>query len=340
MEKMISYAYQQKQTKVLGFEVANSYVKGRSSIGRICYLNAVRERLKGEEVFGRRSKKSEDLIFGYGDSFYTVGDPMESVFSTARDIDRYSNHFYKLSSILAITQLVDDGDQIKVTTGVPANHYKNEQVSRYIQQALLGSHRVVVNGGIRRFEISDVEIILQPLGTLFNLMVNDDGSYTENGHDIETSRRKLIVDVGFGSTDVAVLDGMTLLRYFTLNYSMVDAYKRILLELGLTNQLKPLEIEQPLLSGDSIRYGGRIFEKPQVDEVKRKAFEILAQQIMGSLKGMESLDSFDYVIFTGGGVEALYEPLKSHLIGVPNAVKVSDSQSANSEGYYLYSLYT
>lgn len=329
--------------KVVSFEAANSYVKGRSAKGRICYLNALKERFEDEEVVQVRSKikvdvedKPENKIFKFEGRLYTIGDALDAVFSTARDADRYSNPFYRTASILAISQLIDHGDRVLAVTGVPGNHYKNEQVYQAIKNALTGVHTVVINGETRTFEIVDVKIILQPMGTLYSLIINEDGTYTDNGQDIEEARKKIVIDIGFGSTDVAVLDGMTLLRVFTVDISMVDAYKRILRKLELTNKMEPLEIEQALRKGSVVRHGGITYD---ATKAKEEAFEITAQQIISRVKNRESLEDFDYVIFTGGGVEALYQPLKSHLIGVPNAVKVGDAQQANGEGYYLYGLF-
>lgn len=336
-------AFGVNKVKVVGFEAANSYVKSRSAKGKITYLNALKERFDHEEIVQIKNKvgvqaddRPEDKLFKFEGKMYTVGDALDANFSTARDADRYSSPFYRIASILAVAQHAENGDKILAVTGVPANHYRNETVYKDIKDALIGVHTVVINGEVRTFEIVDVKIILQPMGTMYSLIINEDGTYTEHGQDLEEARQKVIIDIGFGSTDVAILDGMTLKNSFAIDHSMVDAYIRIQQKLGLTNKKEPLEIEQDLKRSVIIRHGGISYD---ATEAKAEAFEITAQTIIAKVKNRVKLEDFDYVIFTGGGVEALYQPLKGHLVGVPNAVKVGDAQGANAEGYYLFGIF-
>lgn len=332
-----------KPVRVVGIEAANSYVKIRSAKGSTVYLNTLRA-LSGKEeelridITDKNESRPDKMVFGYEGKSYVVADPLYSSLSTARDEDRYSNPNYKLAMLLGIAQHVENGDRVFVITGVPGNHYKNEVVERTIREQLFGVHTVIVNGEPRKFQIVDVKSILQPMGTIYSLIANEDGTYTEHGEELMSSRKKIVIDIGFGSTDVAKLDEMTLIDYYTVNVSMVDVYKYVLDRLNLTGKLGLLEVEQLLRKGEVIRYGGRTFDN--CFEVHKEALEVVANNIMSEIKANETLSSFDFVVFSGGGVEALYNPLKPHLVGVPNAVKVGDAQTANAEGYYLYGLFS
>lgn len=316
---------------VVGHDAANSYVKSVSEDKSIVYPNTLRERPEQEEAFLNGTRQPR---FTYKGVTYTIGEARFSVSSSARDSDRYLSDVWRTESIISVAQHVKNRNRVKVVTGVPSNHYGNS-VAKDIENALVGSHTVVVDGKKRTFEIAQTTVVLQPMGTLFYLIVHDDGTLRkETAHLLDNL--KIIIDIGFGSTDIAIVDGSELIEYFGVDASMLDAYERILQKSNLANELTPLQAEQQLRQGTSLSYGGQHFD---VTDLKKESFKLVAQSIISKVKNRKSLESFDASIFTGGGVQALHSDLKRYLVDVPNAVPVSNSQEANAYGYYLYGLY-
>ena len=326
--------------KVIGFEAANSFVKIKSERGEDAYLNTLRERHDlGEDIFGEESAPKE--FFKYNDIIYTKGDTRNMQSSSARDSDRYATEEFKIESLIAIAQHVDNGDQVKVITGLPAKDYKNQKTHDTIARQLLGQNTVWVGKEPRTFEVMEVRTILQPLGTYTFLLMNEDGSLKEQG--LKLSRQnKVIIDIGFGTTDVAILEGGEMVDHFGIGVSMFDVYDRMLTKLGLKNSLSHLQMERLVRQAEKekkplvIEYGGREYE---AEDIKKESMRIVAGRIITGLKNRVSLDSYDAAIFAGGGVLALYDHLKVLLEEIPNAVPVKHPQMSNARGFYIYGKY-
>src|SRR5690606_37347940 len=92
-----------------------------------------------------------------------------------------------------------------------------------------GTHTVYVNGTPRTFEIVDVKVLLQPLGTLTHLLIDEHGDIRKEGLGLtRADKRSVIVDIGWGTTDVALMQGSNLVDYFGVDTAMQDAYELIL----------------------------------------------------------------------------------------------------------------
>jgi plasmid segregation protein ParM len=326
--------------KVVGYEAANSFVKIKSEKGETAYLNSLRERIEPvEDVYGGTfGNKSSLNFYKYDDVTYTAGDIYDAKSSSARDSDRYGTYEYKVESLIAIAQHIDNGDEVKVVTGLPAKDYKKQECHDKLSKNLRGTHTVYIGKEPRTFEIKEVKTILQPLGTLTALMFNDDGTPKEQGLKL-SRQRVVVVDIGFGTTDVAVLEGGNLIDSFGVDVAMFDAYDRILKKVGLENDLTTFQMESYVRKAIkdnrkvTFEYGG--VEYDVTDETK-KSLQITAGSIVSGVKNRIALDKFDATVFTGGGVLALRSNLKHQLEDVPNAVPVGSPQMANARGNYIY----
>jgi plasmid segregation protein ParM len=321
--------------KVIGYEAANSFVKIKSDKGEEAYLNTLRERSEVEELvyadgtFGKsNSDKSRYKVEG---RTFTRGDIYEAQSSSSRDSDRYGSEAYKLESLIAIAGHVDNGDEVKLVTGLPVKDY-HSKAEDMLAESLLGTHTVFVDKEPKTFTIEEVRNVLQPLGTLTFLMLNEDGSPKDGGIKL-AKQRKVVVDIGFGTTDIAILEGTTLVDSFGVDVAMLDMYERILKKLKLQNDMTPFQIEQALRAGTLLHHGGREFDAAAAYEEARK---VTASTIVSRVKNRISLDKYDASIFTGGGVTALRGELKHLLEDVPNAVPVREPQLANARGYFIY----
>jgi hypothetical protein len=321
--------------RTIGIEAANSFVKIKSDRGETAYLNTVRLRKDSEEAFLGASKGGP-VRLKYNGKSYTVGDYRDYLSSSGRDGDRYASEQYKLENVLGIAQFIDNGDEVRVVTGLPSKHYSEESRS-VVEGQLLGEHTVHVDGAPRTFTVKEVHVILQPLGTLTHLLIKDDGTVRQEGLALtKTGKRSVVVDIGWGTTDVAVLEGSNLLEYFGLDTAMLEAYEGILERLELRNEITPFEAEQQLRGGSVIEYGGESYD---AEQIRTDVLKSTARSIISKLKNRISLEPFDAVVFTGGGVAALIENIKEAAIDIPNAVPVREPQMANARGYYAYGIY-
>lgn len=318
---------------IIAYEAANSFVKIKSARGEESYPNTTRL-IDPNEIDVMGSGKLDTVTID-GDT-YAIGERrVDEISSTSRDNDRYKSPQFRIESLAAIAKHASNGMKVKVVTGLPASHFQDGTSEQDIEQALIGEHTVKVGDEPRTFEIEAVKVLLQPIGTLMSYLFEEDGT-KKRPEEIDTY--KAIVDIGWGTTDVAVIDGMRITQNLGAAEAMLDAHNEIIRLLkrkhGAVHGIKsPLWLEARIRHSDMLSAGGR--EYP-IDSEKSAAFKNTANRIMSSIKSQGlALKEFDKVIFTGGGVEALAPYLSSHL-GDINATRIKESQLANVRGFYTY----
>lgn len=124
------------------------------------------------------------------------------------DQSQFFSSYAKQLALSAAARLVGSYMPVGLVTGLPIGYfreYKDELV-----KILQGDHKVVVNsiGGKREekvIKISEVKVIPQPFGSLFNLMMDDLGELSDKRY----VREKVgIIDIGFKTSDFTVSDRM------------------------------------------------------------------------------------------------------------------------------------
>lgn len=329
--------------KYIGFEAANSYVKSKSDTKEETYLNTrkVVPRFR-ENVFGEAGSNKQVYRVNWDPNSYTVGD-VDGLSSSSREHKRYGKESYKLESLIAISRHVDTDDTVKAVTGLPGNHYRIQEAKDDIKNQLEGEQIIYVNDKAKVFHIEKVIPVLQPLGSLFYLMLDTNGQYRGDIGAKLARGKKLIVDIGFGSTDIAVLEGFDLVQTEGLNYSMYNAFDFI--DKRLKDQYPILETQDYTLFelDDAIRYKDGIFYKAgksyDLKSWKEDAFADVARQIMDKITNKYNPTQYDFVIFTGGGVPALDKYLSRYVKSDNVHTIDGKSQAANSIGYYIYAKY-
>lgn len=319
---------------VIAFEAANSYVKIKSANGEDVYPNA--KRLVG---YGEENPINSDNtpVYRIGSENYIVGEhKFNSISSSSRDVDRYASKDFKIESLIAIAKSLEHTERLTVVTGLPASHYRDHSAKQSILKALSGSHKVYVNDEARYFVVEKVHIVLQPYAAILSVICDEYGNIREGMEEL-TKTSNVVIDVGWGTTDVAVMDGVKLLDIERVDYSMLDAYKMIEKELRLDPELTslnftPFELEAQIRDKDTFTKGGGTYE---VSEIKHKAFRDTANMIMRSIKNKIPLKEFDNVFFAGGGVAAMSKYLASQMES-KNARRIKDPQMAIVRGLYNY----
>lgn len=323
--------------KIVSFETANSYIKlfdqGKKVI---TYPNTwIYAPL---EVIGNQSIRT----FKVNEEAFQVGVSRDFQSSSGKGADRYEKESFYTESIIALAHVVEDGEKIIASTGLPANHY-TKSIVESLKDKFEKSHIVEVDGKVKKFTIKELDVFLQPLGSFFYSVVDDAGS-PRSTYDELMGGDVLVVDIGFGSTDVAEIRQGQLVDYQEVNTAMIDAYMGLITRMRSrftdtrleTASLHPLRVEIETRDKDSFSYGGEVYP---ISELREKAFDQTAKRIMDAVTNIKQLHKYDKVIFTGGGVDALRTHLNKHL-KVPNAVPLLNSQEANVRGFNVFSQYS
>ncbi|MGM1023493.1 MAG: hypothetical protein ACQEXV_23905 [Bacillota bacterium] len=335
-------AINKKVNRIVGFEAANSYVKYRTVDASDVYFNSLwRIPEVGYEAAILGGEDSPNIFGIDGENFYAGTRRKGYMTSSSRDMERYSSDEYRRESLIALAHVANPGEALSVVTAIPGDHYNNkDEVERIITETLRGKTGVVnmeVNAEPLSFGILKVKTLLQPAATVIGVALDEKGN-VRKAYESLTTDYKIVIDIGWGTTDIAIMDGMTVIKAVTVEKSMMNAYERIDEKLKRDNpelrsmNYKLFDLEKDLREGDIFEKGGKPYD---CTEIKAEAFEWVAGEMMTEIANIVKLKDADAAIYTGGGVIPLRPYLKRYTDGV-NAMLVDDPQGANARGCYVY----
>ncbi len=322
----------------VGIDIANSTLKVYSTKGILKYKNTIKE-LNENGVTHSFKKKYE--IFEYNGKKYEVGNNTETG-SGARTKNRYKSDYFKLECIFALSKIVDKNDDITLVTGVPSNDANDKDIISEIKNNLTGKYTIYVRNNedeiiTKNINIVSVEVISQPIGTLIDV-IYDDNFNIKRPKLLE--KQCLIVDIGWGTTDLAVLDKTSVRSTYGFEIGTSDFVLDVQEEINnLYPKLKifsltPYELDDYLTNNQTVETAfGEIDARDVVDKFKFIYTKKIYQRIMNL--GLD-FSRFYNIILCGGGAILL----KDKLIEIfdDNRVVVNDNaQLSNAKGFYMYS---
>jgi len=279
--------------------------------------------------------------FEIGGQAYFVGELAETQ-SRGRgftlDPGHFIANFAKTLALAGLAPLASNNDPLNVVTGLPVSFFR-----RYREQLmalLTGRHVVaVVHADGSREEktinIEKVRVIPQPFGSMFNLMLNDNGKPASQRF---VSDKIGIIDVGFRTADYTISEKT---RYSERGSGSSDsgisaAYSAIAAVLqeksGVNVELYRLN---EAVTRGVIKIKGKRYDLTKVVE---QAYQQLAAKIASEVNLLWADDwDLDCIVITGGGGATLAPYLSKLLEGevLPMPTDV-DSRMNNVNGYYKY----
>lgn len=327
--------------KIIGLEVPNSYVKAFTKSGSLVYPNTTRL-IHDTELVVSLIGSGRD-IFTYNGQNFEVGLPTNTG-SGSKSENRYRTEEFKREFLFAVAQLVDEpNEEVYVVTGVPSETSKNEEIEREIREHVVGEYTITINQkDIKTFKIVDVKVIAQPLGTLLSYLFHLNGEEKRPG---EASKNSLVIDIGWGTTDIVAFEEMIIKERDSFPIGMSDHIRRLSDRINSTypksriaNVIKsPYQLDLLARKGDLLEIATGSFDISEISKVtKKETANIIYERV--STMGF-NFDSYHNIILTGGGAAALsYELLKE--FNNPRVVIAEDAQIANVIGFYIYGLYT
>lgn len=337
--------------KVIAFEAANSFVKVFSEGRQVVYPNTVTEASK--ESFNFSDDRDENTVYTVNGQRFHVGKTLRYMTSSSDSISRYGSEQYYIEAIIAISQFASDGSTVKVATGIPSVHYDvRDEATKLIQNSLKGVHTIEVNGVEMTFTITEVVVTLQPLATFFYTVMDENGNeLSEMATRFEDSET-LVIDIGWGTTDIAVCNGFGLESYFTIDTSMKTAYEMIVSRMKekaskeqrklASARIKLLDVEKHARKNMIYKYAN---ESYNFKDIYQEVMGITAKRILTEVNAIRGIDQYTTVLLTGGGSSALLPDLESLLINdrtgnlADNVYLANGLQTANVKGYYVFAKY-
>jgi len=272
---------------------------------------------------------------------YFIGELAErqsEVRSFTLDQTLFFNSHLKPLALAAAASMTSSFVPVGLVTGLPIGFYRDYK--DVITKNLQGDHKVVLTTSAGKREektikISEVKVIPQPFGSLFNLMLNDRG---ELGEKRFVHEKIGIIDVGFKTADYTVADRM---RYSergsrTTDTGISKAFGMIagkLLEKSNVN-IELYRLYNAVEKG-SIKIRGAEYDlKPSTEVI----YGQLAAAIASEVDQLWTDDwDIDTIVLTGGGGAALAKHLQPLIKGqVVATAPATDARLCNVKGYWKY----
>ena len=223
-------------------------------------------------------------------------------------------------------------EDIKLITGLPVNDYAGLK-DKY-KSTLLGKHYIqLINpdgseGQFYAFNIEEVKIFPQPVGTIFDSVLDNTGKI----YNRKLAGRKIaVLDIGKYTVDLALTDGLQFVDKSSISFNDIgifDAYKDLSLALKDEGYDIPADNLEPYLNNSANLNG--------LAELKEAVFANQAEKIASRVfNTWPDLWSFDQIFITGGGAIVLGEHLLEHL-ATDEALICDNPTFTNCRGYYKY----
>jgi plasmid segregation protein ParM len=325
----------EKSTKVLP-----SYFVDATEYGNRDVLSFAKSEAKTHDYV---SSRDSEFTYVWGEGLDVSG---KFVTDTIGFSNRYNSQEFRLLTDFALAELASDFKEstkgildVVVVTGVPTEDYENDDTIKQITSALKGVHSASIDGVSHVVRVHDVYVLMQPVGTAIDVMVDAQGGIIEE-NDVEDGFVG-IVDVGGGTVLVDAFDRMNL-----------DAKNRTQLEEGAyslytaiknrvtTHNITEHEVERMVKDGNDREIymwspnGRETIDLTNIVMTERKRY---TRKIASAVKTTyKSIARMKKVYVTGGTANLLIRAEFERV--VPIAEFVADSETANVRGFYKYGI--
>ncbi|UCD33952.1 MAG: ParM/StbA family protein [Desulfobacterales bacterium] len=287
---------------------------------------------------------TDNLHVTIGDQSFFIGDFAEQQ-SSVRQFTLYQERllteFAKILALTAAGSINEKYVPINVVSGLPIGYLK--QYHQQFSKILIGHHEVIYHQAdgskvTRKININNVRMMPQPLGSIFNLLMDDEGKIVNK----ELAKQKVgVVDIGFRTTDFSIFDR---LRYIERGSTTTDT--------GIAKSFGVISKKLREESGVSIEVF-RLYKAVGAGVIKIRGkdynFAKLRDQVFSNAAGIISNDierlwaddwDIDTIVLTGGGSMELARYLKPLITGnvIPLDNKI-DARLNNVQGYFKYGKY-
>lgn len=333
----------------LAFDVGNGFVKAKNSERTIVApssiarkesvgFSSIMQMYDTETDYHEYSSNLDDgVTYIWGAGINDAVDP-DSLIDTYTHHNRYSQKRFKLLCSFILGELASDYSEqelsnVTLVTGLPSQEIGSveaEEYKRFLEQ----THVVTRNGKQIVINVTDVRIVEQPLGTLLNEYMNENGQINR---ELMTSTMT-VIDFGAGTTIMDTFKNLKRLddKSETFYEGINDIHKRIARQIEKKYGVKGIDIPH-------IEKGFRddSFVATLSDRM-RYPFEDIAQEVIADFVEKRASDidstltnrnSIDKFVLTGGGVNVVGESYQQ-IFDEETLKVVENSQESNLNGFY------
>jgi plasmid segregation protein ParM len=321
--------------EVVGIDIGYGFVKSFDGQNEIVFPSVVgigRDISYSSQLSTYKSPL-DTLALSYNGKNHFIGNyaiRQSSIPSRSLDIKKPEDINTLLLFLTALGLFSTNGhQQFSVVTGLPTNYILSYQDQ--LKSLLSGDHHISLQlrgkSEEKHLTVTDMKIVPQPFGTLFNLVLDSNGEIAD-----ENMSGKIIgiADIGFKTADFVVSDSLEFVDRLSSSSGsgMVSAYEIIAAMIRNRYKIdkKDYELDQ-IVKDKTIKIAG---VNHDISDIVSEAYYNLAAKIKTELDSLWDYRELDAIILTGGGGEALSEYL---IPKFNNMMLVQDAQFANVKGF-------
>jgi plasmid segregation protein ParM len=331
--------------EIVGIDVGFGFTKAYNGKNSVIFKSLIGDAtdIQFRSLLGN-DESTSSLHITLEDKSYFLGSYAElqsNIREFTLDQDKLLEDFVKILAITAAGIATDTSAPINVVSGLPVGYLKRD--SKKLKEMIQGVHEITyhhTNGDkeTRRVHIDKIHVIPQPIGSIFNLIFDEDGKLK----DKNLARQKLgVVDIGFKTTDFSIFDH---LQYIERGSSTMDTgiSKCFSVIANKLRQESNINIElyrmYKFIESGMIKIRGKEYN---ISNLKKRVYGHAASAIASDLNRLWENDwDIDSIILSGGGSIELAEYLAPNVQG--NVIPIGrgiDARFNNVQGYCKFGRY-
>ncbi|MFZ5570384.1 MAG: hypothetical protein ACOZF0_08265 [Thermodesulfobacteriota bacterium] len=330
---------------ILGLDIGFGFTKAFNGKETVMFKSIFGEAvdIQFRSDFGNTTFAS-NLHVTIGEKSYFVGDYAEqqsNVRQFTLDQEKLLTEFARILALTAAGKFSEKEQPMNVVSGLPVAYFKDNNAR--LAKILTGQHNITYHRPdgtdiTRRIAIKKVRMMPQPLGSFFNLLMDEKGKIV----NADLTRQKVgVVDIGFRTTDYTIFDK---LRYIDRGSATMDTGISKIFRV-IANKLQEktginVELYRMYNAVESgiIKMRGQEYD---ISKIRDQVFKQAAEAMANDIDRLWADDwDMDAIILTGGGCMELAAHLKPLISG--NVIPVEkgiDSRLNNVQGYLKYGRY-
>ncbi len=331
--------------EIVGIDVGFGFTKAYNGKNSVIFKSLIGDAtdIQFQTSMGTESTLSH-LHITYEDRSYFLGDFAElqsNIKEYTLDQDKFIKEFVRILAITSAALCCDTQAPLHVVSGLPVGYLKRD--SKKLKEMIKGTHNITFhhqNGEteLRTITVEEVLVIPQPIGSIFNLIFDDNGKISNKSL---ASQKLGVVDIGFKTSDFSIFDR---LQYIERGSSTMDTgiSKCFSVIASKLRQESNINIELyrmfKFTETGTIKIRGKEFN---ISNLTKRVYNHAGSAIASDLNRLWENDwDMDSIILSGGGSMELYKYLTPNIEG--NVIPVSkdtDPRFNNVHGYLKFGRY-
>ena len=331
--------------EIVGIDVGFGFTKAFNGTNSVIFKSLIGDPtdIQFSSSIGNNSSSS-NLHVTLDNKSYFIGNYAElqsNVREFTLDQNKLLTDFVKILAITIAGVCCEDTTSLNVVSGLPVGFLKRDY--KKFTDSIKDYHEITYhhqNGKdvTKKIFIKNVHMIPQPIGSIFNLIMNDNGQISNKA----LAMQKLgVVDIGFRTTDFSIFDH---LQYVERSSTTMDTgiakcfsviSNKLRKESGVNIELYRMF---KFIESGILKIRGKEYN---ISNLKQRVYTHAASAIATDLNRLWEDDwDIDSIILSGGGSMELAKYIQSQIEGniIPMAAN-DDARLNNVQGYLKFGRY-